>query len=189
MKLSLSLIVALFSLSALAQQTIEFEGAVGVGNTDKPVTAAHVEYEVVETGDPLDPINWDATVGIMQAKEYTGRSIMREQNENYTSFDPVEGDAVFGTIGIQGRKFLVKDLIEATLRAEYGFRLHDNDPSYKELYGKGFDAYSGLSLSAGSAFIVDKKYSIGGMLTRNMNSGTTTVRLTLGVKFNRRNDR
>ena len=189
MKLFLPLIVALFSLSALAQQTIEFEGGVGMGNTDKPLTTAHVEYEVIETGDPLDPINWDATLGIMQAKEYTGNAILREQYDTYNVSEPVRGDAVFGVIGIQGRKFLVKDLIEATIRAEYGFRLHDNEPTYREFNDKGFDAYSGLNLSAGSAFILDKKYSIGGMLTRNMSSGTTTVRLTIGFKFNRRNDR
>lgn len=181
--------LALCSFSSFAQQTIEFEGAAGVANGDKTITTAHMEYEVVETGDPLNPINWDATVGIIDASEKTGRSILRDQNEDFATFDPVKGDAIFGTVGIQGRKFIVKDLIEATLRAEYGFRLHDNDPSYRELYGKDYDAYSGLNLSAGTAFILDKKYSLGGTVTRNMESGTTTVRIGLGFKFNRRNDR
>ncbi len=182
------IILSIPVLSWSQVRTVEFEVSHTVGNTDIPMVAADIEFEVIETGDAENPINWDATLGLMQSSRDTHRGILIESTPEYTVSNPVNGNAVFATVGIQGRKFIVKDLIEGMVRADYGFRVHDNDESYKDFYGQPFNDYGGLNLSAGASVIAARKYAIGGMVTRNMSSGTTTVRMTLGWKFSMRRE-
>ncbi len=186
MKILLILALASLPLISWSQRTVEFEVNHSVSTTDTQVLQMGVDYEVFETGDSENPINWDATASIVQATRDTGRAVLIESTPTYNVLDPVKGDAVFGTVGVQGRKFIVKDLIEGMIRADYGFRLHDNDKSYGNYYGEGFHDYSGVNLSTGVSFIASKKYAIGGMVTRNMETGTTTVRLSVGFKLTAR---
>ena len=172
------------SMSVFAQdREIEVQVASTVNERDNPTKSITVNYEVFETGDSKKPINWDLSVGLVDAHHNTNMGYLYPGGE----FISADGKATFATAGVQARRYIDnRKIIEAVIRADYGQRVagpRDDKKGYEVYYGERYNDHGGVNISGGVQGVFQRTYGVGAMVTRNLNSGLTQVKLTFGVKF------
>lgn len=177
------IILMLLCSSAFAQdREVEVQIAGTVNEGTNPNKSLTVNYEIFETGNMKNPVNWDLSMTLTDAEHDTGYGYLYPDGE----FVSASGKATFGHVGVQARKYLDnRKIIEAVLRADYGYRISGKNDTkgYEVHYGEEYNDHGGINLSAGTTMVFQRTYGVGAMVTRNMNSGLTSVKLTFGVKF------
>ena len=173
-------VLSLLSFSSFANDITLGQSV--AGKNGEVTQILNINYTIVETGDADRPINWEASIGGISSRQ-SSDIVLRDADGHYTYTD---GKAEYITIGGQARKLLNRSTLEAIVRADYAFRTGGTTEysGYSLLNGSTYDPHSGLNLSAGANYIAHPRLGIGALVSKNIDSGTTQVRLSVGLRFN-----
>lgn len=182
MKFRALIVLAALSLNSAFATDITIARTTGDGDDDN-TSFMHLNYTLVETGDPERPINWEASVGSVVATESSDLYYVDELDGHLISTD---GRAEYITVGGQARKLINRETLEAIVRADYAFRTGGTTKwsGYSLHNGELYDPYGGLNVAAGANLIIHKNLGLGALVSKNINKGTTSVRVQLGFRFN-----
>jgi hypothetical protein len=130
-------------------------------------------------------VNWDAIVGSETVSTRSGRYVSQNINGQSVGVAVNDGGANYIVLGVQGRKYILDDIVEAVVKADYEIRTGGSTiySNYSTSTGNMYDPNGGLSASAGINVNIDKSLVLGASVERNLVSGETFIKVKIGGRF------
>lgn len=183
-------LTSLLSTTILANDLIITDKISG-GEAGITTQGFNMQIPVVETGDSASPIDWDATLGMLKSRTnsyHTGSTNLQGQGTIYSIQN--DGDAQYLVVGVEGRKKVINEFVEAVVRADYTARVGGTTmySKYSEETGKLYDPNGGLNIATGANFLLGKNNKgqsliLGAEVSHNLNNDETIVTLKIGARL------
>ena len=145
------------------------------GDEKNKTSGVALDIPIVETGSESFPIDWDATIGIIASQARSGSF----KDGGTEAVAVADGNAGYIVLGVQGRKLILTDIIEAVVRADYAAQVRGSGELQK------YNPNGGVNLAAGANVILGekKKLLLGATINRNLENKSTSMRIVLGGRF------
>lgn len=160
------------------------------GDKDNITDSLSIEVPVIYANERTGSINWDATVAMSSSNTKNGRIIIQNIGGRDSIVVVDDGAAGYFSLGVQGRKIILNDYIEAVVKADYSLRTGGSTmySKYSKTTGAAYDPQGGLNVGIGANIIigtgmVGRMGVVGATLEKNMESGEAIVKLNFGLRY------
>ncbi len=181
---------SLLSTTILAKDLIITDKISG-GEAGITTQGFNMQIPIAETGDLSSPIDWDATFGMLKSRTnsyHTAGTNIQGSGTVYSIQN--DGEAQYLVIGVEGRKKVINEFVEAVVRADYTARLGGTTmySDYSETTGKLYDPNGGLNIATGANLLLGKNNKgqsliLGAEVSHNLNNDETIVTLKIGARL------